>query len=1043
MTPPHFNTYQSSYNNPRLQQQFLPSQYGSIHLSQHYSSTYPSQPKFNRSSILPSYPYHSQMNHQTLSVLQIAYQSPQVSTQPMTELPQSSPQPIINLEPPQIQGTKLLFKMKGSQCNKFKGDKGKVILVLVIRVMLLVLGETMQVDRQGLLHATTVKVKDIWLEKLALKEQVDSLEQNLCNQIKEKECLLQTFTIFKSESKTKEDKYMENEIDLEKKIKELDNFIFKVGQSAHTVHMLIKPQAFYDNIHKQALGYQNLFYLKKAQQIKPTLYDGIVISNKHVAMHVIDDEETLIMEEVSRSKMAEKEKDPKAIKQNMSNKAIDYVKLNKIYEDFQKRFVSQQELSADEAFWEAHLEYLKYTQEQANILQRIVEQAKAKQPLDNALDFSCSSKKAKLIESKNANHSELNHTWGSNVTDISSSSSLIMTVRFGNGHIKRIMGYGDYQLGNVTILRVYYIDRLGHNLFSAGQFCEADLEVAFRKNTCFIRNLEVPVIVAPRAVDLADLPVSTSIDQDAPSTNTPMVEKNKLDEDLQGKLVDATFYCGMIDYGFQFKKIHLYCDNKSAIALCCNNVQHSRSKHIDRTWTYCGDQFTHDIAVDHLHQPWRTFDALINKSLSGKTTGLDKLRLSKAQILWGMYQQKNKDYVELLRGDFIYHIDNKAYKKQKKMDDYLINTLISVSAKEETQIYGVILLKSLTSPEMKETQACMIYLGFTTGATPPKKAQKFKKLASPKLITVSVSTKAPMGKSKRVKRPTKKSNETLARGVVIRETHGMPLTKKKEKSGCNSSGFGTVTKNAPSVAKIKPSVTSEGIGIKPGSPDVTEEESFESEAESWGNDEDDSNNEQDSSGDDGDQENDKDEDDEEEVKDEFVKTPSNKSDDEDETKITNTVNGDEDEEMDYTTRQLYDDVDIRLNEPVGTDKGFVQEEGIDAAMTNIQQGNENLEILQVIEDAHVTLSTVIQKTEVLFTSSSHSSDLAAKFLNFLDISHTGIEIISPRDVHVHHEVPSQQTPSLLTVPILVISDSSPVFSIVILESLLSFTPPSQ
>ncbi|GJT80167.1 retrovirus-related pol polyprotein from transposon TNT 1-94 [Tanacetum coccineum] len=103
-----------------------------------------------------------------------------------------------------------------------------------------------------------------------------------------------------------------------------------------------------------------------------------------------------------------------------------------------------------------------------------------------------SSKKAKIVESKNANHSEPNHTWGSNATDIPSSSSLVMTgtVRFGNDNIARIMGYGDYQLGNVTISRVYYVEGLGHNLFFVGQFCDADLEVAFRKNTCFICNLE-------------------------------------------------------------------------------------------------------------------------------------------------------------------------------------------------------------------------------------------------------------------------------------------------------------------------------------------------------------------------------------------------------------------------------------------------------------------------------------------------------------------------------------------------------------------------
>nr|GEU44678.1 hypothetical protein [Tanacetum cinerariifolium] len=103
-------------------------------------------------------------------------------------------------------------------------------------------------------------------------------------------------------------------------------------------------------------------------------------------------------------------------------------------------------------------------------------------------------------------------------------------------------------------------------------------------------------------------------------------------------------------------------------------------------------------------------------------------------------------------------------------DDYLINILRFVSGKEETQIYGHILPESLTSPEMKETQAFQTYLGFATRATPPKKVRKFKKPASPKLTIVPVSTEAPTGKSKRVKRPAKKSTETPARGVVIRET---------------------------------------------------------------------------------------------------------------------------------------------------------------------------------------------------------------------------------------------------------------------------------
>ncbi|GKA14332.1 hypothetical protein Tco_0693978 [Tanacetum coccineum] len=195
------------------------------------------------------------------------------------------------------------------------------------------------------------QMDDMIREKLALKEQIDSLEQHLSKQIKEKESLFKTFTVFKNESKEKENKYMENEIDLEKKIKELDNIVYKVGQSAQTVHMLTKPQAFYDNTHKQALGYQNPFYLRKAQRMKPTLYDGVVLSNTHVAMLVIDDEETLILEEESRSKMFEKAKDPEVIAKKISHKPIDYEKLNSLTDDFGKRFSPQQELSAEQAFW--------------------------------------------------------------------------------------------------------------------------------------------------------------------------------------------------------------------------------------------------------------------------------------------------------------------------------------------------------------------------------------------------------------------------------------------------------------------------------------------------------------------------------------------------------------------------------------------------------------------------------------------------------------------------------------------------------------------
>nr|GEV71389.1 retrovirus-related Pol polyprotein from transposon TNT 1-94 [Tanacetum cinerariifolium] len=69
-------------------------------------------------------------------------------------------------------------------------------------------------------------------------------------------------------------------------------------------------------------------------------------------------------------------------------------------------------------------------------------------------------------------------------------SKFLGTIRFGNNHVAAILGYGDLQWGNILIARFYFVEGLGHNLFSVGKFCDSDLEVAFRRNTCFVKNLE-------------------------------------------------------------------------------------------------------------------------------------------------------------------------------------------------------------------------------------------------------------------------------------------------------------------------------------------------------------------------------------------------------------------------------------------------------------------------------------------------------------------------------------------------------------------------
>ncbi|GJS51219.1 hypothetical protein Tco_0624581 [Tanacetum coccineum] len=281
-----------------------------------------------------------------------------------------------------------------------------------------------------------------------------------------------------------------------------------------------------------------------------------------------------------------------------------------------------------------------------------------------------------------------------------------------------------------------------------------------------------------------------------------------------------------------------------------------------------------------------------------------------------------------------------------------------------------------------ETKACKLTLVISTCDTPPPKAGEFKKPASPKLTTVPVSTEEPMEKSKRVKRPAKKLAKAPARGrlFIKKQTPEMKLSKKKEKVDVTQGKriellsqvalnedaqfeevrrrderHSAITHPRGSIAvKSYPSITNNEN--KSDSKPKTDENESGSEYDQ--------------------DENEEYEDDEEEVKDELVKTPSKKFDNEDETKFTNKAEGDEDEEMDYTTSQLYDDVD-NLNQPLILIKGLRLKSQLPA----------------------------------LF----HSFDLAAKFLNFSDIPYTDAEIVSPMDVHIHHEVPSQQTPTLLTV----------------------------
>nr|GEX54079.1 retrovirus-related Pol polyprotein from transposon TNT 1-94 [Tanacetum cinerariifolium] len=182
----------------------------------------------------------------------------------------------------------------------------------------------------------------------------------------------------------------------------------------------------------------------------------------------------------------------------------------------------------------AHHDYLKHTQEETTTLREIVEHERSLNPFDAFLDYALGNvcpltrittttkvplrkpivletnppkPVVTLVYSWKPKESRNNvpvvqivlwyldsgcskHMTGYRSQLTNFFNKFLGTVKFGNDHVAKIMGYGDYQIGNVTISRVYFVKGLGHNLFSVGQFCDSDLEVTFRQHTCFIRNLE-------------------------------------------------------------------------------------------------------------------------------------------------------------------------------------------------------------------------------------------------------------------------------------------------------------------------------------------------------------------------------------------------------------------------------------------------------------------------------------------------------------------------------------------------------------------------
>ncbi|GKC42694.1 hypothetical protein Tco_1060416 [Tanacetum coccineum] len=466
-------------------------------------------------------------------------------------------------------------------------------------------------------------------------------------------------------------------------------------------------------------------------------------------------------------------------------------------------------------------------------------------------------------------------------------------------------------------------------------------------------------------------------------------------------------------------------------------------------------KFLSDVNVNHMHQPWRSFAAIINKCLSGKTTALENL----------VYQVENKNskknndmyyprFTKVIVNYFM--AKDQAIPRRNKMfwhyarDDFMFTTVRVISKHQDTQVYGVILPRHLTNQAMLESKAYLTYRAYATGEK-TLKPKSTKKKADSKSSPKTKPTQA--SKGKRIKISAKgdkaakiKQSATKSKGltvlfeVALSEVDQIKLATKRSKkefhsSHASGSGDGVnIRSKVPDKQQHIVSGTNERAGDKPELPDVPKYRS-ESEEESWtfSQGEDEEENDEHDSANDNDDEDDDQENDSRETKldddgDNFVhpNLSTYKADDQEKEKEEEKANDNDEVSSDQMVLTL-PDYEISNEEENQEDDdnvmGGEQEDEADEELygdLNLNQDRRDAEMKdaqtnQETEEVLVNLTT--EPPVVQQQSSSVSSDLVSKIIN--PSPDTGIDsILNPNvqsDIPVNvplsatTEIPSSDT----------------------------------
>nr|GEZ01655.1 hypothetical protein [Tanacetum cinerariifolium] len=224
-----------------------------------------------------------------------------------------------------------------------------------------------------------------------------------------------------------------------------------------------------------------------------------------------------------------------------------------------------------------------------------------------------------------------------------------------------------------------------------------------------------------------------------------------------------------------------------------------------------------DVNINKLHQPWRSFAVIINKCLTGKSSGYDSLRLSQAQILWGLYHKRNVDFAYLMWEDFVYLVEHKDTKKSNEMyyprftkviihhfmsknpsiprrnkvnwhyvrDDHMFTTIKLVFRHQNTQQFDALLPIELTNEDIMNSNAYKEYYAVATGATPPKPIASVRKTRSSSDTTITPPTAAAgprlttSEKGKQAAKASKAKSLSALSEVAMTEAQQLKLATKR------------------------------------------------------------------------------------------------------------------------------------------------------------------------------------------------------------------------------------------------------------------------